>query len=308
MTGRRHIVASMVALLSLAAPLCATADDATKSDSDKWSYAKGLFRKQLDQPKEALNIGLHYWVELTRKGTSQRVSNKYAFKSGDQMQFHIRPNIDGYAYVVLRSGSRGETAVLFPDPAHGDNNRVEHGIDYALPSGSESFEFDQNAGTEKITLLLSRSPINAQAYLAKPSDSPTVIASAITGSKDLVPSQVFVAYATPHESGPPPATESAKKITPATHVTYKKEKGEKKSTVASNTVATDDSIESKAPKKHKTTAHTTTASTTTTVTKHETAVHTAAASDANDDAGITSVIKKTPDGVLFVNVDLDHRS
>ncbi|HEY9732444.1 MAG TPA: DUF4384 domain-containing protein [Drouetiella sp.] len=303
MTGRRHIVASMVALLSLAAPLCATADDAIKSDSDKWTYAKGLFRKQLDQPKEALNIGLHYWVELTRKGNSQRVSNKYAFKTGDQIQFHIRPNIDGYAYVVMRSGSRGESSVLFPDPAHGDDNRVEHGIDYALPSSSESFEFDQNPGTEKITLLLSRHPINAQAYLAKPADSPTVIASAVTGSKDLVPSQVFVAYATPHETAPPPTT---------TRTTEKKKVEKKQSLIASTPVTPDDSSESKAAKKHKTgSSHTSTStsgSTTSTTSSSTTKQTTRTASNPNDDSGMTTVIKKTPDGVLFVNIDLDHRS
>lgn len=298
MTGRRHIVASMVALLSLAAPLCVcAADDAAKSDSDKWQFAKGLFRKQLDQPKEALNIGLNYWVELTRKGGSQRVSNKHAFRSGDQIQFHIRPNIDGYAYVVLRSGSRGESSVLFPDPAHGDDNRVEHGVDYALPSGSESFEFDQNPGTEKITLLLSRHPINAQAYLSKPADSPTVIASASTGSKDLVPSQVFVAYATPHDAAPPPTTPR----------TPEKKKVEKKPVIASSTPATpDDSSESKAAKKHKLTtpANHTGSTSSTSTTKQSTRL----TSSANDDAGVTSVIKKTPDGVLYVNIDLDHRS
>jgi hypothetical protein len=192
----------------------------------------------------------------------------------------------------MRSGSRGESSVLFPDPAHGDNNKVEHGIDYALPSGSESFEFDKNAGTEKLTLLLSRSPINAQAYLAKPSEAPTVIASANIGSKDLVPSQVFVAYATPQQSAPPPAV----------HVTEKKKVTKP---VVATTVSTDETTESKAPKKKKTTAHTAT----TTTAKHETTTQVVSSnSNANDDAGVTSVIKKTPDGVLFINVDLDHRS
>lgn len=296
MTGRRHIIASMVALLSLAAPLCATADDdASKSDSEKWKFAKGLFRKQMDSPKENLNIGLNYWVELTPKGSKeqQRVSNKHAFRSGDQIQFHIRSNIDGYAYVVLRSGSRGESSVLFPDPAHGDNNRIEHGIDYALPSGNESFEFDKNAGTEKITLLLSRNPINAQAYLAKPTDSPTVIASANIGSKDLVPSQVFVAYAAPHSDGPPPAV----------HVTEKKKVVANKTTTTSTPVTPDETGESKAAKKHKTTK------TSTTVTNSkQSSPSTTVSSSSNEDAGVTSVIKKSGDGVLFVNVDLDHRS
>lgn len=289
MTGRRHIIASMVALLSLAAPLCATADDdASKSDSEKWKYAKGLFRKQMDSPKENLNIGLNYWVELTPKGSKdqQRVSNKHAFRTGDQIQFHIRPNIDGYAYVVMRSGSRGESSVLFPDQARGDNNRVEHGVDYALPSSSESFEFDKYAGTEKVTLLLSRSPIDAKAYLAKPTDAPTQIASASIGSKDLVPSQVFVAYAAPKNDGPPPAV----------HVTEKKKATTTKTNTSTVVAATDEAVESKAAKKHKTPVKTTTKTTT------------VASSNSNDDAGVTSVIKKSGDGVLFVNVDLDHRS
>lgn len=289
MIGRRHIIASMVALLTLGAPYCATADDGDKSDSDKWTYAKGLFRSQLDKPKENLNIGLHYWIELTRNGNSQRVSNKFAFKKGDKIQFHLRPNIDGYAYVVMRSGSRGESSVLFPDPSKGDNNRVVHGVDYPLPSSGESFEFDANAGTEKISLLLSRSPIDAQAYLSKPADQPVTIASAITGSKDLVPSQVFVAYASPHETPAPAVVHTPPKKVVATKP------------VVAITAATEEASESKSARKHHTVTHT---AATTSTTRHEVVEKTAVYSE---DAGVTSVIKKSPDGVLFVNVDLEHR-
>ncbi|HEY9678848.1 MAG TPA: DUF4384 domain-containing protein [Drouetiella sp.] len=296
MIGRRHIISSMVALLTLGAPLCAIAEDGEKGDADKWQYAKGLFRTQLEKPTENLNIGLHYWIEIQRNGHSQRVSNKYAFKKGDKIQIHMKPNIDGYAYVVLRStGATQENQVLFPDTTRGDNNKVARGVDYALPSSGESFEFDANAGTEKLSLLLSRNPIDAQAYLSKPADTPVTIASAFTGSKDLVPSQVFVAYANPHDLAPPPVKEAPKKVT-------------KVATKPVTNAVSDESSESKAPTKkpHKTTTvktASTTTSTTTTTSKHENTK-----ASFNDEAGVTTVVKKSPDGVLFVNVDLDHRS
>ncbi|MEZ4534620.1 MAG: hypothetical protein R3D26_06370 [Cyanobacteriota/Melainabacteria group bacterium] len=55
---------------------------------------------------------------------------------------------------------------------------------------------------EKVTLLLSRHPIDARAYLDKPTEQPTLIASAMTGSKDLVPAKVLVSYADPNKSFP----------------------------------------------------------------------------------------------------------
>jgi hypothetical protein len=291
MTGRRQTVATLVALLSLGAPYCATADDGATNSGPKG--AKGLFFAQLEKPTENLNTGMRYWIELTRKGQSEvaHVSNKQQFHTGDQIRFHVRPNIDGFAYIVLRSGSRGEQAVLFPDSARGDNNRVSRGEDYILPADG-AFEFDKNPGMEKLTILLSRTAINAQAYLSKPADQPVVIASAITGSKDLVPSQVFVAYAIPHEPVAPP------------HVTeHKHVIAVKPATPSLPQTISDDSNESKAPKHHKTVPHTTT---TTTVSKHETIQKTAAS--LNDDTGVTTVIKKSADGVLFVNLELDHRS
>src|SRR5581483_6148762 len=128
-----------------------------------------------------------------RDGKTQRVSNKFAFKSGDQIKFHVTSNIDGYAYILLKSGSRGESSVLFPDSSTTDNNRVQRGKDYVLPE-SDFLTFDENPGTEKLSLLLSRTPIDAQAYLSNPADAPTLIASAMTGSKDLIPQRVLVHY------------------------------------------------------------------------------------------------------------------
>ncbi len=290
MTGRRQTVATLVALLSLGAPYCATADDGATNPGTSKGGAKGLFFAQLAKPTENLNTGMRYWIELTHKGKTEvaRVSNKQQFHTGDQIRFHVRPNIDGYAYIVMRSGSRGEQAVLFPDPARGDNNKVSRGEDYVLPADG-AFEFDSNSGMEKLTILLSRTTINAQAYLAKPADQPVVIACAITGSKDLVPSQVFVAYANPHEPAAPSHVSEHKHIIAVKPATPP----------LPIQTASDDSNESKAPKRHKATVpHTAT------VSKHETIQK----ASLNDDEGVTTVIKKSPDGVLFINLELDHRS
>lgn len=155
--------------------------------------AKGLFFEQLDSPYKSLNTGVQYYIELHRDGKLTKVTNKYGFKNGDKIKFHVKSNVDGYAYILLKSGSRGEQSVLFPDPSTGDDNKVKRGSDYVIPA-TGFLTFDDNPGTEKVSLVLSRTPIDAQAYLATPVEAPTLIASALTGAKDLIPSRVLVHY------------------------------------------------------------------------------------------------------------------
>src|SRR5438270_13681328 len=73
--------------------------------------AKGLFFEQLDQPKVQLNTGVRYYIELLRNGQAMKVNNKIAFRTGDKIRFHVQPNIDGFAYILLKSGSQGEQSV-----------------------------------------------------------------------------------------------------------------------------------------------------------------------------------------------------
>lgn len=168
---------------------------ATGTD-DKVEGAKALYREQGDK-----YTGLQYWIELHRNNQVQKVSNKFKFQDGDRIRFHVKSNIDGYAYILLTSGSRGEQSVLFPDESTSDDNRVKRSRDYVLPEVGY-LTFDENPGSEKVTLLLSRTPINAQAYLDKPTEEPTLIASAIPGSKDLIPQKVLVAYGNPNKTFP----------------------------------------------------------------------------------------------------------
>jgi hypothetical protein len=273
------------------------------------SGAKGLFFEQLEKPTESLNTGLRYWIELKRGNSVTRVSNKFQFKTNDSIRFHVRSNIDGYAYILLSSGSRGEQSVLFPDSKADENNKVGRGKDYALPSDGY-LTFDENPGLEKLTLLLSRSPMDAQAYLAKPQKEVTMIASAQTGSKDLVPARIYVSYNAPRVEAPVflPATTKPEKVAKV----EKAEKVEKieKTVKVSNTkvtraaksehtekVAQSPAADDKPKVAHKTPVKV----------KHAVASSSSAVSTSSkEEEGTVTVVSQQSSGVLHVDVALQH--
>jgi hypothetical protein len=276
------------------------------------SGAKGLFFEQLDKPTESLNTGLRYWIELKRGNNVTRVSNKFQFKTNDSIRFHVRSNIDGYAYILLSSGSRGEQSVLFPDSKADENNKVDRGKDYALPSDGY-LTFDENPGLEKLTLLLSRSPMDAQAYLAKPQKEVTMIASAQTGSKDLVPARIYVSYNAPRVEAPVflPATTKPEKVAKVEKA-EKVEKIEKteKTVKVSNTkvtraaksehtekVAQSPAVDDKPKVAHKTPVKV----------KHAVASSSSAVSTSSkEEEGTVTVVSQQSSGVLHVDVALQH--
>jgi hypothetical protein len=160
--------------------------------------AKGLYFTQMDNPNKSLNTGVQYWIELHRGDDTLSVNNKYSFQSGDKIRFHVQSNIDGYAYIILKAGSRGEQSVLFPDQKHADDTHIARGHDYSLPNDG-LLTFDENPGMENVVLLLSRAPIDPDAYLSDPKKEHTLIASK-EGSKDLVPAKILLAYDPPKEA------------------------------------------------------------------------------------------------------------
>jgi hypothetical protein len=184
----------------------AWAQGAAGDVDDSENGAKGLFYQQMERPNDAMNTGVQYWIELHRGGETIHANNKTKFRSGDSIRFHIKPNIDGFAYIVLRQGSRGEQSQLFPNAGNNeDNNKIIHGKEMVLPA-SGALVFDQNPGLEKLTLLISRKPIDAKDFVSEKSnetdktpaiEAPQRIAMASSGSKDLIPNQVLVSYVSP---------------------------------------------------------------------------------------------------------------
>ncbi len=254
--------------------------------------AKGLFFEQLDSPYKSLNTGVQYYIELHRDGHLSKVTNKFGFRNGDKIRFHVKSNVDGFAYILLKSGSRGEQSVLFPDQGSGDDNKVRRGEDYVIPS-SGFLTFDDNPGTEKVSLLLSRTPIDAKAYLSGPKDSPTLIASAMTGAKDLIPQRVLVHYSEPAPtkiaSLPPPEKRPEKVETkpqrkPTRVVASNRPKNQ------STRTNTDKSLEPEVTPSSSTPQ-------TTSVPSKKT---------KPDLEGTVTVVSELPDNVLHIDVDLHH--
>jgi hypothetical protein len=155
--------------------------------------AKDLFYRQQSSPAEVINNGLQYWIELNRKGQVLRVSNKFAFKSGDKIRIHVKSNIEAFAYVMLREGSSGEQSVLFPDARFHDDNKFKASEDYPVPRDGY-LAFDQTPGTEKLILLLSRQALEPAKYLADKTKKRVTIAAVPSGAKDLIPGSVVLAY------------------------------------------------------------------------------------------------------------------
>ncbi len=95
---------------------------------------------------------ISYWIELNRGGKIFRCNNKMEFKSGDAIRFHLIPESDGYAYLVMKASSTGKSDLLFPNKSFGTENHLKAGKDYAIPSQSW-MQFDSNPGTERLGLV-----------------------------------------------------------------------------------------------------------------------------------------------------------
>lgn len=193
MNFRKTLPLAFCALVATGLSL-GTASIATAAERE--AGPKALFYKQMDEPTAKSNTGVQYWIELKRNGRIEKVPNKFAFKTGDAVRFHIKPNIDGYAYILLKSGSRGERCVLFPNEKTNESNVVSRGKEVIIP-GDGYLVFDENPGTERVALLLTRSSVDATAFLDQDTQ-PIMIASAGGGSKDLIPTKVYVSYGVPH--------------------------------------------------------------------------------------------------------------
>jgi hypothetical protein len=105
-------------------------------------------------------LGLRYSV-MKRDGSGKfgEVDPDSTFRSGDRIRLNVDTNTPGYLYVVMQ-GSSGNWRLLFPSAdVEGGNNRIEKGTSQQIPAGDKGqFVFDEQSGTEKLFLVLSRRP------------------------------------------------------------------------------------------------------------------------------------------------------
>lgn len=105
-------------------------------------------------------LGLRYSVlKRDDSGKFAEVDPDSTFRSGDRIRLNVDTNTPGYLYVVMQ-GSSGNWRLLFPSAdVEGGSNRIEKGSSQQIPSGDRGqFVFDQQSGTEKLFLVLSRKP------------------------------------------------------------------------------------------------------------------------------------------------------
>jgi Domain of unknown function (DUF4384) len=286
-------LAGWVAALTLIGCSCA------ESAHGNIDGAKGLFFEQMDRPTEKMNTGVQFWIELDRNGQTSRADNRAAFKSGDKIRFHVKPNIDGYAYILLRSGSRGEQAQLFPDVSKQESNRISRGKEMVLPPDG-TLDFDANPGIEKMTILISRSPIETKSYLGSAADgsAPRVVMLA-SGSKDLIPTQVLVSYMTPSKIAPLPSAGATGK---------EAKDGAAKGATIIHIKGGDITKDKYQPHKEMNPKNTAPKHSIRAVNKPLTKVAGAKTNDNSADAqsSVVTVVYKDPNGVLAADISLEH--
>ena len=103
-------------------------------------------------------LGLRYSLLLSRDNNPySEVDAASTFRSGDRLKITVEANDEAYLYVIAR-GSSGLWKVLFPvsEVASGDN-LIQPFRRYEVPNGGR-FYFDEQAGEEKLFLVLSRKP------------------------------------------------------------------------------------------------------------------------------------------------------
>jgi hypothetical protein len=156
------------------------------------SSAKGMFFEQLDSPREAINTGLKYWIQMRRDKKLSLVDNRIDFMAGDEIRFQIVPNITGYAYVVLQKGTTGQKKVLFPN-SYEPNGKVLAGRQYLLPTRGY-LDVDAMPGTEIIRIVLSRRPLSQAALLKEEPSNTMKIAKGISGAEPIQNENCLVAF------------------------------------------------------------------------------------------------------------------
>jgi hypothetical protein len=104
-------------------------------------------------------LAIRYSI-LQKKGDRfEEVDPETEFHSKDKIRVRVEANGPGYLYIVM-GGSSGQWRVLFPaKDIDGGNNRIAKAQPCTIPPESDPpFVFDENAGVEKVSLVMSRKP------------------------------------------------------------------------------------------------------------------------------------------------------
>lgn len=124
------------------------------------------------QPQAQSPLGLRYALIRVVDGVEHEAGPNDVFHSGDMVRVKVEGNRDGFLYVVAR-GSSGNWKPLFPAPEiNGGLNRVSAHRGYDLPSASQAFTFDEQAGQEQLFIVYSTEPVHDMEQMIPSLSSP----------------------------------------------------------------------------------------------------------------------------------------
>jgi hypothetical protein len=142
-------------------PVPAVKEPEAKAVATKSSTAKAATKAGNAHTLTAsVPLGLRYAVlKRGEGGQYNEVDPDTSFRSGDRIRLKVDTNTSGYLYVVMR-GSSGTWKLMFPSAeVAGGSNLVHKGESRQIPSGERGqFVFDEQAGNEKLFIVLTRQP------------------------------------------------------------------------------------------------------------------------------------------------------
>jgi|SRR5579863_3042629 uncharacterized protein DUF4384 len=105
--------------------------------------------------------------------------------NGDSVRFRLQASFSGYLYAYYR-GSAGEAEWLYPTPGSTDNNRIEGGGTYMIPSTTASYTVAGKAGFDVVYWLISPRPL-AGGERVPPREDERVPRTMVPRCRDAVP-------------------------------------------------------------------------------------------------------------------------
>jgi hypothetical protein len=112
-------------------------------------------RSTAPAPSSGSALGLKYAILKLSGDSMVPAPPDSVFHAGDKIQFSVETNGPGYLYIVSQ-GSSGAWRPMFPSPEiEGGSNFVEGFHTYTFPP-RQRFAFDQQAGEERVFIILSR--------------------------------------------------------------------------------------------------------------------------------------------------------
>jgi hypothetical protein len=133
---------------------------APESKAAAKTVAKSTTKSATHTLSASVPLGLRYAVmKRDASGQYAEVDPDTSFQSGDRIRLKVDANTSGYLYVVMQ-GSSGTWKLLFPSTeVAGGSNHVSKGESRQIPSGERGqFVFDEQAGNEKLFIVLTRQP------------------------------------------------------------------------------------------------------------------------------------------------------